>query len=103
MMSRVLIRGLTRNSVIKRFILDNQKSNRFLSFTQNKQIDEIKIDFENENKDEKNNRDDGEIKEEILRNAMKYVPIYGFSVQSILEGKFTFNLIIKFIFFKNIF
>jgi hypothetical protein len=88
MMSRVLIRGFTRNSVIKRFIVDNQKLNRFISFTQNKQIDEIKTDFENENKHEKNNRDEGEIKEEILRNAMKYVPIYGFSVQSILEGKF---------------
>ena len=93
MMSSVLIRRLTRNPMIKRVLLDNIKSNRFLSLTQNKQIDEFKIDFENEKKEEKksSSKDDREIKEEILKNAMKYVPVYGFSVQSILEGIYFLN------------
>jgi hypothetical protein len=68
------------------------QSVRFLSLTQTKKTatDHTAEDFKAETESEKNNtkwsNSEEKLKEDILKNAMKYVPIYGFSVQSILEG-----------------
>ena len=87
-MSSILTRVLSRSCNLKSLVLNNKNSNRFLSLTSLKRTDEFKIGEEEERKKYDHVNDEKKLKEEILKNAMKYVPIYGFSVQSILEGDY---------------
>ena len=78
-----LIRVLTKKSLAGGVnFRPIQKSIRFVSFSKYNQTDEFKY----ESRADTNPKSEEKIKEEILEIAMKYVPIYGFSVQSLLEG-----------------